>query len=71
MTVSRVWPVTDRMIVQAMAKAIPWYYAEPTENAVGIYWCALCKASHWTERDMEKPENHEDNCPWRLAKEAL
>ena len=67
---NRVWPVTNEMIVKAVAEATPWVWVEPTENSVGAYWCALCRQSYCTDDEIEQPENHEDNCPWRLAKEA-
>lgn len=58
------WIAKLRAIVEALAEAGP-----PVDRHDGD--CQLCDAEGGLHTDLYKPEQHEPDCPWRMAKEAL
>lgn len=47
-----------------------------TDNAPVNWWrngreCAYCKAAVMYGEDLENPDKHTPECPWRLAKEYV
>lgn len=63
--------MTHEEILKLVAGCCPWYLDEGELS----YVCAMCgasvDASEHLIADVEAPKAHKDDCPWRLAKEAL
>jgi len=54
-----------RAIVEALAKRQPITVSTP-----GVYYCTLCGAE-WSSAEMPTLETHDENCPYRMAVEAI
>lgn len=42
-----------------------------TDDGYGSARCALCPASDIINGDLDVPTHHDQNCPWRLAREYI